>query len=424
MPGMLDRSATSPYPLTKRSLSSCYLVPVGLVKFRPDGAIEMANPVAAQLLMPLAPASDMSNLYRVLSPAVPDLQQRIAAFQGPSGSICDQLQVTVPPTRTVLTLNINKIDPGTLMATVQDITRAIERETRIREDQQRFRVIFENVRDHAIYTVDADGRIDTWNGTLARIGGWSPEDVLGAPLGIFFPEDPIHQAQSVSLLDRASQFGTAEVESWRVRKDGSRYWGNTIAACLPDQDGRANGYVLVTHDLTERKQMEDRLVVLSTTDPLTGARNRRAGETKLEEVFREWRRNQRLFTVLMIDCDNFKVINDTWGHNAGDQVLIALVRICQDKLRDVDNSFRWGGEEFMIILAESKDVSARTVAERLRSALEIAEIGYDGHQIKVTVSIGIAEVRATDGSADDVVNRADRALYAAKNAGRNRVIAG
>jgi PAS domain-containing protein len=155
-------------------LEFLYLTPVGIIKFRPDGTIEMANAAAAQLLIPLAAQADMSDIYRLFAGILPDLRQQIEHFEPIAGAICDQIQVSVPGTRIVLTIGINKINSGTLMAVVQDISRATEQERRIRDDQERFRAIFENIRDCAICTVDLDGRIDGWNRSLNRLGGWEP----------------------------------------------------------------------------------------------------------------------------------------------------------------------------------------------------------------------------------------------------------
>jgi diguanylate cyclase (GGDEF)-like protein/PAS domain S-box-containing protein len=412
------QALVSPYEVL---LEFLYLTPVGIVKFDPDGKIGMANAVAAQLLMPLARDCDMSDLYHVFAATLPDLRGSVEAFRSPTGTICDQLQVKVPGTRSVLTLSINRVDPDTLMAVVQDISQAIEQETRIRDDQQRFRAIFENVRDYAIYTVGLDGRVDQWNRSVARIGGWEPMDVTDAPVGIFFPAGQGDQSEATALLDRARRVGTAEFEGWQVRKDGGQFWGNTVASSLPDQDGAASGYVLVTRDLTERKRMEDRLVTLSLTDPMTGAFNRRAGESRLDEAIRDWRRERRVFSLLMIDCDHFKSINDTWGHDGGDAVLIALVRICQSKLREGDAIFRWGGEEFMALLPRTSGDTACVIAERLRLALEEAEIDYAGSAIRFTVSIGVAASGGADHGADDLMLRVDQALYRAKHCGRNQV---
>jgi diguanylate cyclase (GGDEF)-like protein/PAS domain S-box-containing protein len=398
-----------------------YLTPVGIVKFRPDGGIEMANPVAAQLLMPLASDADLSNFYRLFRALVPDLRARVEGFRASAGIICDQMQVTVPATGNVLTLGINKIDARTLMAVVQDITRAIEQETRIRDDQTRFRAIFESIRDYAIYTVDLDGRVSEWNRSLKRLGGWQPEDLLGASIAILFAPTADIPA-GTALLARAREQGTAEFEGWGLRKDGSMFWGNTVATALPDRDGNAAGYVLVTRDLTDRKHLEDRLLTLASTDPLTDALNRRAGEEMLGTAHRAWRQNGRTFSVLMIDCDHFKHVNDIWGHDVGDKVLVALVAIFRENLRGGDIAIRWGGEEFLLVLAETGRDPALAIAERLRRTIEDRAIDRGGGTIRITVSIGVAEVRESDMHADDVVRRADRSLYLAKNGGRNRVV--
>ena len=402
-------------------LEFLYLTPVGVVKFRQNGAIRMANPMATQLLMPLAPDADMTNLYRALSNVLPDLRERVARFHAPCGQLCDQLQLSAPGTGTVLTLTVHKIDPDTLMGVIQDISLAIEQETRLRDDQRRVWAIFENVRDYAIYTVDLGGRVDGWNRSLERIGGWREADVVGRPISMFFPEDD--RALTTDLLSRARSAGTAELEGWRIRRDGSRFWGNTVATATPDADGQVCGYVLVTRDLTARKRMEDRLVALSITDPLTTAFNRRAGETMLADAYGLWRREGRVFSVLMVDCDHFKRVNDRWGHDAGDKVLVRLVQTCREKLRDLDTTFRWGGEEFLVLVPGANSVVSVTIAERLREAVAALVIEAPSDSITITVSIGVAEVAASDEGSPDTVRRADRAVYQAKANGRNRVVA-
>lgn len=403
-------------------LEFLYLTPVGILKFRPGGAIVMANPVAAQVLLPLSDDGDLEDIYAVFLRIVPDLRARVESFQPFSGPVCDQMQLAVPDSDSVLTLDIYKVDPDTLMAVVQDISCAILQERRIRVDQQRFRAIFDHVRDYAICTVAVDGRIDGWNRSLNRLGGWDEADVVDASICIFFPPADDGEACGAALIERAREGGTSEFEGWGIRKDGSRFWGNTVATLLPDRTGHPGGYVLITRDLTERKQMEDRLIALATIDPLTGAPNRRAGEVRLDDAFRQWRRLGRAFSLLMVDCDHFKAINDRWGHEAGDEVLSALVRICGENTRDGDTTIRWGGEEFLLLLPGSGCEIATIIAERLRSAVEAAVVTFGSAAIKVTVSIGVAECSVADNSLDDVMRRSDRALYRAKNAGRNRVV--
>lgn len=400
-----------------------YLTPVGIMKFSPDGQIELANPVAAQLLMPLAADFDLSNMYALFAQAVPDLRQRVEGFEAVAGQVLETKQLCIPGMRTVLTLTVDKVNHGTLMAVIQDITRAIEQETRIRGDQQRFHAIFENIRDCAICTVAPDGRIEDWNRSLNRIGGWEAADVTDTPVDVFFSAGKDGTRCGVALLERAVERGTAEIETWGSRRNGSTFWSNTVATALPDREGHAGGFVLVIRDLTDRKQIEDRLVALATTDPLTKAFNRRAGDDRLSEAFGRWRRYGRAFVVLMIDCDHFKAVNDHWGHDGGDAVLVALVALCRKCVRETDVVIRWGGEEFLLLLPETSRDIAMMVAERLRQSIEAVTIRKGDGLITFTVSIGVAEATDADFSADDAVRRADRALYIAKSAGRNRVVA-
>jgi diguanylate cyclase (GGDEF)-like protein/PAS domain S-box-containing protein len=398
------------------------LTPVGLIKFRPDGVIELANAAAARVLLPLSDDGDLSNLYRLLRKVAPDLPRSIERFHAPMGQICDQVQLAVPGTASVLTLDVNKIGPDTLMAVVQDITLAIAQEARIRNDQHRFRAIFEYIRDYAICTVTLDGGIEEWNRSLSRIGGWEPADVAGRTVSLFFPDTaPATPATGAALLESARQHGTAEFEGWTLRKDGSVFWGNTVATALPDRQGEANGYVLVTRDLTERKRHEDRLVALATTDPLTGASNRRAGDLSLQDALIAWQRHGTCFALLLLDCDHFKRVNDRWGHDVGDKVLAALVRICRENLREADTIIRWGGEEFLLCLRGAGRDVALSIAERLREAIACASVEHDSGSFQVTVSIGVTLVDAADRNTDEIVRRADQALYRAKEAGRNRV---
>jgi diguanylate cyclase (GGDEF)-like protein/PAS domain S-box-containing protein len=401
-------------------LEFVYLAPVGIIKFELDGTIAMANPAAAQFLMPMAADGGMTNLYALFAHAMPDLRHRIDRFRYPNGRILEDAQFAVPGAPLVMVLGVNKIDASTFMAVVQDVTRLMEQEARIRADHTRLSAILDHVHDHAIYTANIDGRVDDWNRSLRRQGGWEADDILGRPIDIFFPPGPEGHASAASLLERARMHGHDEYEGHGIRKDGHAFWSSTVATALPDRDGRAKGFVLITRDLAERKAKEDALVALATTDPLTGARNRRAGRIRLEEAFRRWRRYGSSFALLMIDCDHFKSVNDRWGHDVGDAVLIALMRRCQETLRDTDIAIRWGGEEFLIVLPEIGSEAAMAVAERLRGAIQETEIRSDDQTIKVTVSIGVTQIESEDRVPDDVVHRADRALYLAKRNGRNR----
>jgi diguanylate cyclase (GGDEF)-like protein len=160
-----------------------------------------------------------------------------------------------------------------------------------------------------------------------------------------------------------------------------------------------------------------RLQDLAITDSLTGAFNRRYMELQAGRCLLDWERHQRSVSLLLLDIDNFKKINDAFGHNVGDAALKSLVNIVKERIRGVDTLCRYGGEEFVLLLSETTAVQAKIVANQLRRAVEQAEEPPWG---RMTISIGVCDVRHVP-DLDAWLKRADEALYAAKNLGRNRV---
>lgn len=156
------------------------------------------------------------------------------------------------------------------------------------------------------------------------------------------------------------------------------------------------------------------------TDHLTGAGNRAALDQTLEREWELSRRNKQPISMLMIDLDHFKQVNDTFGHDAGDIILKGVTQQIQTVARTTDMIFRYGGEEFVLILNNTGTDGAAIIAERIREAIENARFEYDPHQVPVTVSVGVA-TQCNTGSKESLIQQADRNLYAAKKAGRNRV---
>ncbi|MGK7869433.1 sensor domain-containing diguanylate cyclase [Falsiroseomonas sp. E2-1-a20] len=398
-----------------------YIVPVGLMQFGMDGTVQIANPLAVQLLMPLAPNGDLSNAFSALSPLVPDLARQVHEFTAQSGIMLDhqRCEVTRGTRSSVLSVTAHRTHGGTNLVVLDDVTALVEQERQIYADRQRFRAIFDNVRDYAIYTVDPHGLVDEWNQSLQRFGGWLPEDVAQRPIDMFFIEEERGAGRMESMLARARATGSVEMEGWRLRRDGSRLWANTVLTALPDVEGAVRGFVAVSRDMTERKRMEDELRRLATTDPLTGALNRRSGQALLTEAFRRVPVDGRRPGVLMLDIDHFKAINDHHGHDAGDTALCALVAVCHDTLGQRGAVARWGGEEFLVILPSTREDEAFAVAEELRSAIARSQIRILAGEISMTASVGVAVGGATP---ENMLHRADAALYAAKHSGRDRVV--
>ncbi|SMC16903.1 PAS domain S-box-containing protein/diguanylate cyclase (GGDEF) domain-containing protein [Andreprevotia lacus DSM 23236] len=210
------------------------------------------------------------------------------------------------------------------------------------------------------------------------------------------------------------------VEMRLQRHSGEPFWGSVSLSEVNTSE--SSTVVLGIVDITERKQMESELQRRATTDSLSGLYNRaHFMETANQELARA-QRYARPLSLLMVDIDHFKRINDTYGHDVGDKAIRALSDICRGVLRDVDLLARLGGEEFAALLPETPRAQAFNVAERLRLAIEAnCIITDDGQEVRFTSSIGITELRANDPLVDDLLKRADTALYYSKHHGRNRV---
>jgi diguanylate cyclase (GGDEF)-like protein len=185
--------------------------------------------------------------------------------------------------------------------------------------------------------------------------------------------------------------------------------------------GGTPAVMVALNDISQRKQLEAELLHQANTDSLTGVSNRRYFLAQAEQEMRRSRRFARPLSVMMIDLDYFKKINDTHGHGVGDAVLQGTVKRALESLRQSDQLGRLGGEEFAVILPETALAAAFDVAERLRQHLAERPLIAEREAIACTVSVGVAQLNAHDPGIDDLFNRADAALYKAKNGGRNRV---
>jgi len=186
--------------------------------------------------------------------------------------------------------------------------------------------------------------------------------------------------------------------------------------------GRRKGAVISHATITNRKLLEFKLMRLAETDGLTGLPNRRyfiaAANLEVERV----RRFGAQASLVMLDLDHFKTVNDTHGHSGGDQALGHLARVCRKRLRQIDLLARIGGEEFALLLPGTSEAGALAVAEVLRRALSETPVKAGGGDFSMSASFGVAEISPGDTSVAGPLDRADRALYAAKRAGRNRVM--
>ncbi|MDR3428831.1 MULTISPECIES: sensor domain-containing diguanylate cyclase [Silvimonas] len=170
-------------------------------------------------------------------------------------------------------------------------------------------------------------------------------------------------------------------------------------------------------------QANERLKELATTDELTGAPNRREWQRRCAQAVLLARRQDTPLSILLLDLDHFKQVNDTYGHLIGDLMLRAVTHACRESLRASDSFGRWGGEEFVVVLPDTPLGDAQQVAEKLRLAISATHVPLDGGEyVRITASMGVSRLRPSDVDLDDLLTRADHALYHAKEYGRNRVV--
>jgi len=291
----------------------------------------------------------------------------------------------------------------------------IENDLRISEEK--FRAVAQTAVD-AIIVADSNGSIIFWNESARKIFGYTEQEILGKPLTILMPEQyrGLHQQG----LEHIRSTGKSEYIGRINEMSGLRKTGDTFPIELSVamwRVGKETFFSGIVRDITKRKQMESEMQILATTDTLTHVFNRiKYAELMKMEIERVRRYNHPL-SIIMFDIDNFKRVNDTYGHMVGDDVLCMLTQIVKENLRETDFLVRWGGEEFVIIAPESDLQMAEKLAERIRLATE----SYRFDQVeRVTVSLGIAQFHKDD-TEDAFVKRADDAMYTAKKNGRNRV---
>jgi diguanylate cyclase (GGDEF)-like protein/PAS domain S-box-containing protein len=281
----------------------------------------------------------------------------------------------------------------------------------------------------AFFVKDHKSRFFLMNRACEEQWGMSFADLRGTDASQFFPPEQMeHFLATVRSIFEGRKPVEFEETFWSAAKKADRI-GNTFKLPMYDASGNPQYLVCVTIDITERKlaqaallASEKELLVLANTDLLTDLPNRRQFFARLTEEFARVKRlgNQHC-SILMLDLDHFKRVNDTYGHAMGDAALQHFAQLMRKAFRSIDVAARVGGEEFAVILPGSDLAAARKSAERLRRIVAKTPLVQDGKTISVTVSIGAATVDLSDSDADQTLIRADEALYRAKENGRNQV---
>ena len=301
-----------------------------------------------------------------------------------------------------------------------------ELEGRIKELEQRVRDT-----ERAELAIDAAG-IDIWEnnfvtgetyGTNRRCFlslGYSEEELpknLGETFNLLHPDDLVGAMEKVNA-HFAGETPSYQAEMRALAKDGSWVWFVNYGKVMErNEDGQVTRFIGITLNVHQRHVLEELVTTLAYKDPLTGLSNRRGfTQAGASEVERSFRYNHPM-ALLMLDIDYFKEVNDAFGHQAGDEVLQGLTACIHETVRLTDLKARWGGDEFIVLLLETKLGEAIDMAERLRRSVAERNFGVAG---RLAVSIGITGIEPED-TMDSMIRRADKALYLAKHNGRNRI---
>ncbi len=289
-----------------------------------------------------------------------------------------------------------------------------------------------------LLVIDADYNIKLWNNFMVNRSGKRADVAMGANLFDLFPEVSsswfIRKVESViTLANRA--FTTWEqrpylfkFKNYRpITGTGEFMYQNITFLPLKGVDGKVNNIAIVIYDVTEaavgKEALEEaniELARLSKTDKLTQLNNRGHWEECLESEYDRYKRTGQATTLIMFDIDHFKNVNDTYGHQAGDEVIRQTAKTLRRTIRKTDIAGRYGGEEFVVILVDTPSENAMILAERLRKRIEALTINYDDLAIKFKISVGIAEMNKEVADYKEWLERSDKALYYSKENGRNQ----
>ncbi|MBI5107370.1 MAG: diguanylate cyclase [Rhodocyclales bacterium] len=305
-------------------------------------------------------------------------------------------------------------------ATVQDVTMSRLAEESLKESEERFRTVADYTYDWE-YWQGPQGEILYISPSCQRITGYSQADFISHPHLLY----DIIATEDRHVMDRhladTRQEHEGNLDFRIVRKDGGIRWIAQGCRAVYANDGRFLGRRASNRDITDRKIIEEQVQQLAYFDTLTGLPNRRMLFDRLERALTQAKRFERSLAIMFLDLDNFKKINDTLGHDAGDELLKEVAVRLEACIRSGDTVARQGGDEFIIVLAEiAESRDAALVAEKIVAILTSNPVRIAGQSLEVTTSIGIAvySVNSSD-DARELLKKADKAMYAAKAAGRN-----
>ncbi|MCP5358210.1 MAG: EAL domain-containing protein [Pseudomonadales bacterium] len=308
----------------------------------------------------------------------------------------------------------------TEVAGVNGIVASLRDVTEQREAEESMRILSSAVEQShgAVMITDDRAVIQYVNPRYTEITGYSRNELLGTTARMLEYSDAVDEQQrGMRECIRAGQSWTVSMRS--TRKNGELFWQALSASPVLDDQQKLTHIVVSIEDTSQQRAIHAQMEQLAFYDPLTGLENRRLFKDRLEQSIRQVRRNKSIIALLFLDLDGFKNINDTLGHEAGDELLIVVAKRLKDCVREEDIVARLGGDEFTVILANLRDnEAAAKVAGKIIKALQVP-IALSGEEVSISGSIGITVAPEDSMDANELMRNADMAMYRAKALGRN-----
>lgn len=391
------------------------------------GAVALQNRVV-DLAMNDEPKSALKLLYKKSTPAQNKVFAQLTALKEyqrqAAAQAVDETAVAYAQARSLMFgLGGAALLIGGFVAWVVGRATA-QAEARLFREKERLQVTLDSIGEGVI-TTDAESRISYLNPIAENMTGWRQKEAQGLPLiDVFKLLDTQGQLPSenpVSLAIQKNHVVNFEQHYLLTRRDGNEFAIEVTAAPLPDYDSSIIGAVLVIRNVTALRDMARQMTYQASHDNLTGLINRREFEQRLELALASVRTDKHQHIMCYLDLDQFKIVNDTCGHVAGDELLKQLSSVLKANVRKMDTLARLGGDEFGILLADCPLEKGRETAENLLKVINDFRFAWMNKSFEIGVSIGLVPITADSGGLIDVLGAADSACYAAKDLGRNRL---
>lgn len=328
-------------------------------------------------------------------------------------TICGNLRMVL-----ISTVGITLDGAPALLMCGMDMTHENEIQEQLRESEHHFRRLFESMQD-VYYRTNAQGVVQHVGPGVRRVLGYEPHEIEGHTAESYYPHSSDRDAFKAAIMAHGE---VSDFPGQMVRKDGTVIDISISSHALFDHNGNFAGVEGLYRDVTQRKNLERELQRLATTDMLTGMANRRSFLEVAEAAFQRAREGHAPLTLLMLDLDHFKSINDRFGHLEGDRVLAEFAQATKHQLRASDTVGRLGGEEFGLLLPSTTPTEGADIATRILEAIRALELtDSNGRPNRITTSMGLGTLSPGDRSLHDLLDRADQALYLAKHRGRNQL---